>query len=120
MIEFNVKLTNLSGKKAYLWQRASALYLLLYIPFLAWTVLQQPKFHTLYALAHNLAEPIFSLTSLIALGLILVHAWVGVRDIMIDYLPRKNLALWLTIYHSLLALLLINALWLVVTLFATI
>lgn len=120
MIEFNVKLKNLSGKKAHIWQRMSALYLLLYIPFFAWTVLQQPKFHTLYALAHNLAEPIFSLTSLIALGLILIHAWVGVRDIMIDYLPRKNLALWLTIYHSLLALLLINSLWLVVTLFGSI
>ena len=120
MIEFNVKLKNLSGKKAHIWQRISALYLLLYTPLLAWTILQQPKFHTLYALAHNIAEPIFSLASLIALGLILVHAWVGVRDIMIDYLPRKNLALWLTIYHSLLALLLINSLWLVVTIFGAI
>ncbi len=120
MIEFNVKVKNLSGKKAHVWQRVSALYLLMYVPFLAWTILQQPKFHTLYALVHNLAEPIFSIASLIALGLIMVHAWVGVRDIMIDYVPRKNLALWLTIYHSLLALLLINSVWLLVVLFSTV
>ena len=118
MIEFNVKPQNLTGRKAHVWQRISAFYLLFYTPFLAWTVLQQPTFYTLYALAHNLAEPIFSLASLIALGLILIHVWVGVRDIMIDYLPRKNLALWLTIYHSLLAILLINCFWIIVTLFS--
>lgn len=119
MIRLNLTPNDLSGVKAHIWQRISALYLLLYTPALAIKIVQLPPHDSLYALAHQIATPAFSLASLCALSLVLVHTWVGGRDILIDYLPRERLSLWLTLYRNILALVLINCLWILVTLFAS-
>lgn len=111
-MEFNIDNASLSGRKAHIWQRISAIYLMLYIPFLAVIILQLPPSATLIELVNQLSNMMLStafvLTSLIAFGLMLVHAWVGVRDIIIDYAPSVRVKLWLTIYRSILALIVIN------------
>jgi len=55
--------------------------------------------------------------TLAAVLLVLVHAWVGVRDIIIDYVPREKVNLWLTLYHSFLILLLLNSIMIAFNLF---
>ena len=111
-MKFNLEVESLTGRSAHIWQRLSAIYLMFYIPFLAVVVLQLPASSTLTELTQNLSNfslsTAFAVTSVFALALMLVHAWVGVRDIIIDYAPRQYVKLWLTLYHSLLALVLIN------------
>lgn len=92
---------HLSGIKAHLWQRISAIYLLFYFPYLAFawfsldssiTVLSMPE------IANELFSIVFSITTLIAIAMIITHAWVGIRDIMIDYLPDNKVQFWLKAY----------------------
>ncbi len=112
-MNFNIKSSVLSGRKAHIWQRISAIYLLFYVPFLAIVITQLPDSVSLKLLAYQLnALPfstLFEVATLAAVLLVLVHAWVGVRDIIIDYVPREKVNLWLTLYHSFLILLLLNS-----------
>ena len=90
----------LSGLKAHKWQRISALYLLVFFPYLAWHLSQNQVIQgiDIEAYLSNIFDPFFLLTSFIATSLILVHAWVGMRDIIIDYLPQQRVHLWLNLY----------------------
>lgn len=120
-MNLNIKTASLSGRKAHIWQRLSAIYLLFYSPFLALVITQLPESASLKVLAYNLSHlpygGVFELATLIAVLLLLVHAWVGVRDIIIDYAPRASVNLWLTVYHSFLILLLINSILIAINLF---
>jgi len=120
-MEFNIEKASLSGRKAHIWQRLSAIYILLYTPFLAIVITQLPASASLKVLAYNLSNlpysTLFEFSSLLALVLLLVHAWVGMRDIIIDYAPRARVNLWLTLYHSLLALVFINSIMIAINLF---
>ena len=101
---------HLTGVKAHKWQRISAIFLMLYFPYLAWQVSNINIEHniSLTALIQQIFTPGFLLLSLICLALIFVHAWVGVRDMMIDYLPQKNTSIWLTAYALFLLFILID------------
>lgn len=79
----------LTGLKAHLWQRLSAFWLLVYFPLAGLYLANQTITHHAQLMA-ALAQPLFWVTTLITLGLIAVHAWVGVRDILLDYLPRSS------------------------------
>ena len=74
-----------SGLKAWAWQRLSAVYLALYLVALtacmAWNApFDYPQWRGAFgSLAVNLSTAL-------ALVMLLIHAWVGVRDIVIDYL----------------------------------
>ncbi|MCF6253130.1 MAG: succinate dehydrogenase, hydrophobic membrane anchor protein [Thiomicrorhabdus sp.] len=120
-MDFNIKSSTLSGRKAHIWQRLSAIYLLFYTPFLAIVITQLPSSVSLKLLAYQLDSLAFSgpfeVASLIAVLLLLVHAWVGVRDIIIDYVPREKVNLWLTLYHGILILLFINSAMIAINLF---
>ena len=120
-MNFNIKSSELSGRKAHVWQRLSAIYLLFYAPFLAIVITQLPNSVSLKLLAYQLANlpfsGLFEIATLAAVLLLVVHAWVGVRYIIIDYAPRAKVDLWLTLYHSLLILLLINSAMIAITLF---
>ncbi len=120
-MSFNIKSSALSGRKAHIWQRISAIYLLFYAPFLAIVITQLPDSVSLKLLAYQLStlpfSALFEVATLIAVLLLLVHAWVGVRDIIIDYVPRKKVNLWLTLYHSFLILLLLNSIMIAINLF---
>ncbi|MGD2118828.1 MAG: succinate dehydrogenase, hydrophobic membrane anchor protein [Chromatiales bacterium] len=92
-----------SGFKAWLVQRITAVYLGLFSIYLLW--------HFLFDAPGNLADwkgwllqtPVL-ISLLVLLLFTLVHAWIGVRDVFIDYVPHTGLRLTLL---SLTALLLI-------------
>lgn len=72
------------GLRAWLLQRMSALYMTgytLFILFLSFnvTTLDYQSWHNL------IAGPFFSLATSIFFAGLLVHAWVGIRDVIMDY-----------------------------------
>jgi len=99
----------LRGFRAWLWQRATALYLAVYLVYLlAKGVLDPPA--DLEALRAWLgATPVWIATALFGLSLLL-HAWIGVRDVVLDYV--KPAGLRLVILALVLLFLLANGVWL--------
>ncbi len=111
----------LSGIKAHIWQRISAVYLLLYFLFLGLMFFSHKQADsTLSDLLQNLFSPTFILLSLTALILIFVHAWIGLRDIFIDYLPDHKVQFWLKLYRLFLMLVALDLLWLIAKLITVI
>lgn len=73
-----------SGFRAWVFQRISAVYLGLYFPFLCWYFLFSPP--TSYAVWREwVANPVINISLLFFVIFLLFHAWVGTRDIIIDY-----------------------------------
>ena len=73
-----------SGLKAWVVQRASAVYLALFIVYLLlYFTLAPPTDHA--ALAAWASRPWVSATFLLFIPLLLAHAWIGIRDVLIDY-----------------------------------
>ncbi len=104
----------LSGLKAYRWQHLSAYALALYFPAcLLYLDRPIPDYATLL---HTLSQPLFLIPSLAVIFLLLVHIWVGIRDIMMDYLPKKWLSPALTLFAAILLLLAADLLLLTITL----
>jgi succinate dehydrogenase / fumarate reductase membrane anchor subunit len=73
-----------SGLRAWFLQRATAIYLILFTFFL----LQ----HLIFCAPADqaawqewVAQPLVSLASLLFFASLLLHAWVGIRDVIIDY-----------------------------------
>ncbi|QKI89086.1 succinate dehydrogenase, hydrophobic membrane anchor protein [Thiomicrorhabdus xiamenensis] len=98
-----LSLKRLTGSKAHLWQRISAIYLLLYIPLMALYIAFLPETNSLENIVGNLLYYcFFGYLSIVAYLLLLVHVWIGGRDILIDYIPRNRLTLWLNLYYLLL------------------
>ncbi len=81
----------LSGFRAWFWQRLSALYLALFFLYaLASLALSPPQGFEAWRAwwSHPLRQVFLLLFAL----LLLIHAWVGVRDVILDYvrpLPLK-------------------------------
>ena len=81
-----------SGFKAWLLQRISAIYLGLFTFYLL--------FHFLFDAPATMADwkawllqtPIL-ISLLMLLLFTLIHAWIGIRDVFIDYLPHTGLRL---------------------------
>lgn len=101
----------LSGLKAHLWQRISAYFLTAYFPLAALYIFNQ-SFATFTAFQQNVLAMEFLIPSLIAVVLLLVHIWVGVRDIFLDYLPRKSVVLSLMLLGLAIVIVLFNILYL--------
>lgn len=103
------------GLVPWLLQRASALYL---IPWGLWLMLKlsldPPRDHA--ALIAWIETPGVMLAWLLAVPALLAHAWIGARDILIDYI--RLLALRLTLLWSLALVLIGSGLWLLKALFA--
>ncbi|MEM6406385.1 MAG: succinate dehydrogenase, hydrophobic membrane anchor protein [Pseudomonadota bacterium] len=73
-----------SGFKAWAWQRATAVYIGLFGLYLIISLLfAAPENYT--AWQAWFAGPVMQITSLLFVLAILLHAWVGIRDICIDY-----------------------------------
>lgn len=85
-----------SGKRAANWQRFSAWGLLLYVIYLAITLWTLPSDIYQAGLLQSLS-PFFLIATFVAWGLVFIHAWVGLRDILIDYTPRARTGQWLTL-----------------------
>lgn len=79
-----------SGLKAWLIQRLSAIYLALFgLYLLLRFVLAPPADHA--ALAAWVASPWVALGLLVFVPALLAHAWVGIRDVLIDYVKPTGL-----------------------------
>ena len=86
-----------SGLKAWVLQRATAIYIGLFsVALLLVLLISPPRDHAEW---HAwFADPLVGIATLVYIVSILLHAWVGVRDVTIDYIKP----LWLRV--SLLAL----------------
>ena len=83
------------GLRAWLLQRLSAVYMAVYmIIAVIWLSLNAPvEFASWQAL---FAQPLINIFTLLFVWLLLAHAWVGVRDIFVDYvhhLPTRFMLL---------------------------
>lgn len=99
----------LSGLKAHLWQRISAVYLLVYFPF-AWWWLSTAQMAEYSSFRDSLMSMVFLLPSLLAIGLLLSHVWIGLRDVMLDYLPRRFVVPGLVVLGGIILLVMVNVL----------
>lgn len=90
------------GLRAWMWQRATSIYMALFVIVAgAWLLVDAPGSHAEWRasmswLPVNLATAIF-------FWALLIHAWVGARDVLLDYVAPQALRL---------ALLAVLALWL--------
>lgn len=98
----------MSGFRAWLIQRLSAIYLVVFILFVAMTLLLndinsqiwKQWFETTWV---QLAVLLFALS-------LLLHAWVGMRDIIVDYIHPLGLRLFLLSLSAI--FLILNGFWL--------
>ncbi len=73
-----------SGLKAWIVQRVSAVYLGLFLVYLlGHFTLSPPADHE--ALRAWVAGPLVALGLLVFVPVLLAHAWIGIRDVLIDY-----------------------------------
>ena len=73
-----------TGLRAWLVQRVSAVYMLVFIVFfLAHFVVDPP--HSYLAWRGWLMSSGVSIATAVFFGALLAHAWVGVRDVIMDY-----------------------------------
>ena len=87
-----------TGLRAWLLQRLTSLYLAGYFIYLiAWFIMSPPQDHA--AWQAWISDPINSVGLMLFLVTLLMHAWVGIRDVLIDYLPIFGLRLaFLTLF----------------------
>lgn len=73
-----------SGLRAWLVQRVTAVYMLLFLVFLlTHFLLDRP---TTYLAWHTwIVSPVVSITVLVFCAALLAHMWVGLRDVILDY-----------------------------------
>lgn len=95
--------TNFSrnGLSDWLLQRVSAVLMLAYVIFLVVFLLCHP--HMTYATWHGLfALPIMKIVTLVVIGSMLIHAWIGLWIVFTDYIDCHCLRLPLQVLVSLL------------------
>ena len=73
-----------TGLRAWLVQRISAVYMLLFILFLLLHLLVDPP-HDYLAWRDWIRSPGVSIAAFVFFAALLMHAWVGVRDVLMDY-----------------------------------
>ena len=92
------------GLRAWLLQRFTAIYLGAYLLFLLAFILMRDTSMDFSAWRTLMASPLVGVaTALFALALLL-HAWVGVRDVLIDYIQAVWLRLLLMVVTALMLL----------------
>jgi succinate dehydrogenase / fumarate reductase membrane anchor subunit len=74
-----------SGLRAWVLQRATAVYLLLFFPYLIAKLASDPPADHATWVAW-LGETGVSIALLLFVAALLLHAWVGIRDAVIDYI----------------------------------
>jgi succinate dehydrogenase / fumarate reductase membrane anchor subunit len=82
-----------TGLRAWLVQRASAVYMLLFIVFiLAHFIVDPPRS---YAAWHGwIMSSSVSMATAVFFAALLAHAWVGVRDVIMDYVHPVAFRVW--------------------------
>jgi succinate dehydrogenase / fumarate reductase membrane anchor subunit len=75
----------LSGSRAWIVQRVSALYLLAFLVFALVAAAGSEKPWTYAAWREWIAAPGMRVAALLFFLALLLHAWVGLRDVILDY-----------------------------------
>jgi succinate dehydrogenase / fumarate reductase membrane anchor subunit len=96
------------GLRAWILQRLSAIYMAIYLVFFVFHVFIYPP-QTYYDWSGWLSGPIVSISTALFFVALLVHAWVGTRDVVMDYV--KSLALRLSLLSLIGLILLACGLW---------
>ena len=99
------------GLNMWLLQRASAVYMAFFLPVFAVCVLSSGPLD--YAAWHDLFVPLaMKVTAFLFVASLLGHAWIGLREIFIDYLHcARCLMLRLSLYFAFAALYLACLVW---------
>ena len=79
-----------AGLRAWLWQRLTAVYMAVYLCGLTWHFVVDPPVN--YQVWHDwLAKSHVSVASALFFAAVLLHAWVGGRDVLIDYVSVASI-----------------------------
>jgi succinate dehydrogenase / fumarate reductase membrane anchor subunit len=81
-----------TGLAAWWVQRASAVYMLLFVLFLLGALLLHPR-HSYAEWLGWIRHPGMTMAILAFFAALLLHMWVGLRDVMIDYARPASLRL---------------------------
>lgn len=79
-----------SGLRAWLFQRLSAVYMLVFIPSVLLHFLFDPP-HSYEVWRGWVSSPAITVTIALFFVALLAHAWVGIRDVLMDYVPATVL-----------------------------
>ena len=105
------------GMRTWLIQRLSAVYLAVYILFTTgFFILNTPVDYGAWHAV--IATPLISISLVLFFASLLMHAYVGVRDILIDYLP--NLAVRFVVMSTVILSLIIEGVWIAMVLFSVV
>ena len=99
----------LAGFRAWLWQRATAVYIGLFLVYLFGHLLLEPPADHLAWRRWLAGDPVWIGFWLFG-GAVLLHAWIGARDVILDYV--KPPALRLALLAAVMLFLAGNGLWL--------
>lgn len=105
------------GMRTWILQRLTALYMLVYLVAGAIILLERPV-HNFVSWRAQFTSPVTNIATLLFFFSMLFHAWVGLRDILIDYVHIYSLrfVLWALFTLGLIAL----AIWLSMILYSVI
>ena len=78
-----------SGLKSWVIQRVTAVYLALFVVYMVFHFAVSPP-ADFASWRQWLATPLISVAVLLFFLSLLLHAWVGIRDVLIDYVPRLS------------------------------
>ncbi|MBK1647759.1 succinate dehydrogenase, hydrophobic membrane anchor protein [Rhabdochromatium marinum] len=92
-----------AGLKAWIIQRLSAVYIVLFGSYLAIQLVFAPPASQAEFVAW-VAAPLVALGLLLYIPLLLLHAWVGIRDVLIDYIKPYELRVGVLSFFALLLL----------------
>lgn len=86
----------LAGFRPWFWQRLSAVYLAGFVLFVAGRLIWFPV--TDYGQWHDwLASPLMWMATALFFIALLMHAWVGARDVVLDYIKPDGLRLMMLV-----------------------
>jgi succinate dehydrogenase / fumarate reductase membrane anchor subunit len=83
---------HMAGLRAWLWQRLTAIYMAVYL-LIIMIALSVAAPHDFQAWHASVASPWVALPTLLFFAALLLHAWVGIRDVIIDYIRSAALRL---------------------------
>lgn len=101
-----------NGLRAWILQRLTAAYMAVYLVFFIYHIITVPP-QSYVAWRNWMSGPVVSMTSALFFMAVLVHAWVGIRDVVMDYV--KPIALRFSLLALIGLILLACGLWVLKT-----
>jgi len=75
----------IDGLGAWVWQRLSALYLAVFVIYLIGNFLNLDRFDHATWVAW-VSHPVNNILMIIGFCMLVVHAWIGIKDVIMDYI----------------------------------